>query len=83
MHLYPWFPSSLPITPAPALPLSCAQLNLMENKIGPDGAAALAPAIAVSSSLTHLDVQFNSLGEEGEAVLRKAVEGRSGLELKL
>ena len=54
MHLYPWFPSSLPITPAPALPLSCAQLNLMENKIGSEGAAALAPVIAVSSSLTSV-----------------------------
>ena len=84
MHLCPSFPSSLPLTSVPALvSLSCVQLNLSDNWLGPEGAKVLAPALAASASLTKLNVQFNELGEEGEAVLRKAVEGRSGFELVL
>ena len=81
MYLYPWFPSSLPITPAPALPLSCAQLNLTENKIGPEGAAALAPAIAVSSSLTRVDVRSNGLAGDGASQLSAAVLANTKIEV--
>ena len=80
MHLYPWLPFSLPITP---LSLSCAQLDLSYNELGPEGAAALAPAIAVSASMTRLDVSRNRLDEEGKAVLREAIEGYLGFELAL
>ena len=79
----------VPITPCPLhlcllLPLSCTQLNLSDNKLGPRGAKALAPAIADSPSLTRLDVSgVNFMGKEGEAVLRKVIEGRSGFELLL
>ena len=32
------------------LPLSCSQLNLRANKLGPEGAKVLAPAIAVCAA---------------------------------
>jgi len=69
MHLYPWLPpcSSHPCSP---LSLSCAQLDLGYNELGPEGAGALAPAIAVCASITHigeggLDLRNNLLGGEG------------------
>ena len=55
---------------------------MYNNRIGPEGAKALAPALAANASLTKLNVRYNSsMGEEGKAALRKAVEGRSGFEL--
>ena len=84
MHLCPSFSSSLPLTSVPTLiSFSCVQLTLSYNKLGPEGAKALAPALAASASLTRLDIKYNVLGEEGEAVLREATEGRSGFELLL
>ena len=51
------------------------ELDLSYNKIGPDGARAIAALCAVRPSLTKLDAEYNRLGEEGKAVLR-----RSGVE---
>ena len=59
------------------------ELDLSLNRIGPEGAKAVAAMAAVVASLTRLDIDYNSLGEEGRAVLRKTVEVRSGFELKL
>ena len=58
--------------------LSYAQLDLSDNELRPEGAAALAPAIAVSPSLTAigpggLNLAGNSLGEEGWATIIEAV----------
>ena len=41
------------------------QINLSENKLGIEGAKALAPAIRDSRSLTECVLKANSLGEEG------------------
>ena len=79
----------VPILPAPhacANPylspvLSYAQLDLSNNRLGPEGASALAPAIAVRPSLTKLDVSYNSMKGEGVKVIRDAVRGREGFSL--
>ena len=57
------------------------ELSLKGNKIGPEGAKAVAAMAAVVGS--RLDASENSLGEEGKAALHKAIEGRSGFELLL
>ena len=56
------------------LPLSCAQLNLSFNKLGPEGAKVLAPAIAVCASLTKILVSCNHLGEEGTKAICEALK---------
>ena len=64
--------------------LSCLPLcRLAGNRLGPEGAKALAPALAANGALTKIDVRYNELGDDGKAALRKAVEGRSGFELVL
>jgi len=55
------------------LPCSRTQLNLSENKLGPEGATALAPAIGVCGSLTKILVGVNKLGDEGAIVLCDAL----------
>jgi Ran GTPase-activating protein (RanGAP) involved in mRNA processing and transport len=59
------------------------ELDLAGNRIGPEGAKAVAAMAAVVASMTRLDVRGNYLGEGGKAALRKALEGRSGFELLL
>ena len=54
--------------------LSCAQLNLGVNALGPEGAKALAPALAASASMTAigeggLNLKYNKLGDEGWGVI--------------
>ena len=56
---------------------------MLNNKIGTEGAKAVADALRVNGSLTRADVRWNAMRAEGEEVLRKAIEGRSGFELKL
>ena len=51
----------------------CAQLDLSGNKLGPEGAAALAPAIAVSASVTKILVCGNDLRDEGTIILCDAL----------
>jgi hypothetical protein len=58
-------------------------LNLHRNKIGPDGATALADALRVNAVLITCDVRFNNMGEEAKAVLQGAVKGREGFVLVL
>ena len=62
---------------------SLTAIDLSANKLGPEGAKALAPAIHDSASLTSINLFRNSVGVEGEALLRAAVEGRPGFELRL
>ena len=45
------------------------QLNLSENKLGPEGAAALAPAIAAMGSVTECNLHNNDLGVEGWTII--------------
>ena len=58
-------------------------LNLWDNKIGPEGAKALASALRVNGVLTTLNLRANYLGDEGKGVIRDAVSGRVGFELKM
>ena len=57
----------VPIRPAhhtcvrPYFCRSCAQLDLEDNELGPEGAAALAPAIADSTSVTSVNLSHNAL----------------------
>ena len=55
--------------------------SLSRNKLGSDGAAALAPGIVASGSLTKLDVSWNDMKTEGVKLLRNAVQKRKGFEL--
>ena len=54
--------------------LSSAQLDLSGNKLGSEGATALAPVIAASASLTKILVGSNELGEEGTRVMCEALK---------
>ena len=56
----------------------CSQVNLRQNKIGADGAKAIASALAVNASLTligegGLDLRYNSMDEEGWAAIIEGV----------
>ena len=64
---------------------SLTQLRLERNRIGPEGAKALAAGVAASASLTKLVVTYaySEIGEEGEAALREAVKGRDGFSLEM
>ena len=59
------------------------ELDLSRNRIGPDGAKAIAAFCAVSTSLTKLDVRWNDIDSEGKEALRDAVKGRKGFDLKV
>ena len=61
------------------LSLSCAQLNLEDIELGPEGAAALAPAIAVSASLTSLSLANNALGDDGAEALSMGLKENKNL----
>ena len=52
------------------------QLDLYQNKIGPDGAKALAPAIAGSGSLTSLDVGYNRIDQPSARAILDAMKGK-------
>jgi hypothetical protein len=58
-------------------------LNLAVNRIGVEGAKAIAEALKVNAVLTKLDLRINNLGEAGKKAVRDAVKNRSGFELKL
>ena len=45
--------------------VSCSQLNLYDNRIGPEGAKSLADALKVNASLTSIQLKNNKLGDEG------------------
>jgi len=49
------------------------QINLSDNKLGSEGAKALAPAIRDSHSLTSISLRFNNLGPEGAKALGPAI----------
>ena len=61
--------------------LSRSQLNLSNNRLGPDGAKALVPAL-VRGSLTHLDLGGNELGSEGAKALAAALKMNEACTLK-
>ena len=58
------------------------ELRLAANKIGAEGAKAIAEALKVNPVLTKLNLNNNYLGEAGEKAVRDAVKDRSGFELK-
>ena len=55
------------------------QINLRGNKLGPEGAKALAPAIRDSHSLTAVDTRANGIDGEGAEQLAVAVLGSSSM----
>ena len=57
------------------------ELDMYNNKIGPNGAKAIAALCVVAASLTRVDVSYNSMTDEGVDLLRDAVSGREGFEL--
>ena len=59
------------------------ELSLRWNRLGDEGAKALAPAIAANASLTHIDLENNGFGEEGKAAIREAVSGKTGFKLEI
>ena len=56
-------------------------LYLGGNRVGSEGAKALADALRVNAVLTELDVEYNSLSDKGKKALRDAAKGREGFEL--
>ena len=53
---------------------SVRELDLSENKIGPEGAAAVAKALASNESVIELNLGGNGIGPDGAAALAKALE---------
>ena len=52
------------------------------NKIGDEGATAIAEALKVNAVLTHLNLENNrSISDKGKKQLRDAVQGRAGFKL--
>ncbi len=58
-------------------------LDLGGNKIGVEGAIAIAEALKVTAVLTKLDIKANGMGDAGKKAVRDAVKGRSGFVLEL
>ena len=58
-------------------------LRLNSNKIGAEGAIAIAEALKVMAVLTKLNLKYNGMGDAGEKAVRDAVKDRSGFELEL
>ena len=57
-------------------------MRLDENRIGDEGATALASALRVNAVLTTLDLNF-SIGDEGKKAIQDAVSGREGFKLMM
>ena len=58
-------------------------LDVCYNKIGDEGAKALASALRVNGVLKNIDLSYNNLGDEGEKAIHDAVSGREGFELEM
>jgi len=58
-------------------------LHLSWNKIGSEGAKAIAEALKVNAVLTKLDIRANKMGDAGKKAVRDAVKDRSGFVLEL
>ena len=56
--------------------------SLSSNKLGPEGAAALAPALAASADLTELNIDGNDIGENGALAIASAIKSASALALQ-
>jgi Ran GTPase-activating protein (RanGAP) involved in mRNA processing and transport len=54
-------------------------LDLGFNRLGAEGAAALAPTLQALTGLQSLDLSINSLGKEGAAALARALQALIGL----
>ena len=63
--------------------LCLAQLNLLDNALGPEGAAAIGEALKVNGSLTSLNVSVNKLDDASKGQLRDIVKDRSGFQLRV
>ena len=57
----------------------CTSLNLFNNRIGAEGARALAEALKTNKALTSLDLRRNSIGAEGARALAEALKTNSAL----
>ena len=54
------------------------------NKIGDEGATAIAEALKVNAVLTHLNLENNrSISDNGKKQLRDAVQDRAGFNLEM
>ena len=56
------------------------KLNLKSNRLGPDGAAALAPMLVSNATLQELNLWSNALGAEGAVHLARALGEGGGLQ---
>jgi NLR family CARD domain-containing protein 3 len=55
--------------------------SLSRNRLGAEGAAALAPALAANSALTRVDIRHNNIAGDGAAQLAAAVLGNLKIEM--
>jgi hypothetical protein len=58
-------------------------LRLHGNRIGAEGAKAIAEALKVNAVLTKLDIGINRMGDAGKKAVQDAVKDRSGFVLEL
>ena len=58
-------------------------LELSWNKIGDEGAKAIAEALKVNAVVTKLWLGNNNMGDAGKQAVQDAVKGRSGFQLHL
>ena len=56
------------------LPDDCLRLDLASDKVGDEGAAALAGALKTNTALTTLKLSVNNIGHEGAAALAGALK---------
>ena len=59
------------------------ELNLADNRIGLEGAKAIAEVLKVNPVLTKLYLDVNNFGDAGKQAVQEAVKGRSGFELRM
>ena len=57
------------------------ELDLSGNRIGPDGATAIASLCGVIASITHVDVRYNAIAGDGASQLSAAVLGNEKIEV--
>ena len=56
-------------------------LDLSRNRIGPDGAKAVAAVCALVASVTRVDVRYNNIAGDGASQLSAAVLGNEKIEV--
>ena len=63
--------------------ITAKRINLGKNKLGPEGARALATALAGNATVTHLDLSYNRLEDSGAMALAEMLDAGASALCKL